>query len=331
MSIFDSFKSQFRSVIHWDNPNPELLFYKFTSQGDEIKNISKLIVGPGQGVVLVYEGKVENIITEEGVYDIKSDNKPFITTLKKITQRFESEHKTGIWFFRRADMLNCKWGTASPIKYLDPQYKFPVALSTFGNYSFRITNAESFFNNVVAGASFYYVNDIRKVLISRTGQPMATYLANAKFSYTDIDAHRNDIAQNCKTETKNVFDEFGFELIDFRIEGTSFDNDTLERISKIADATADNLAAKEVGLSYTEKQQIEALRDAARNEGGIAGTGVQFAAGMQLGEQMGVNIQAKPEENDIATKLHKLKILFESQLIDEAEYKTKKSELLSQL
>ncbi|XZF15564.1 SPFH domain-containing protein [Chitinophagaceae bacterium MMS25-I14] len=342
MSFLDNFKNQLRSVIHWDSPYPELLFYKFTAHGDEIKNLSQLIVGPGQGAILVYEGTVEAIIMEEGKYDIKTDNKPFITTLKKILQRFESEHKTGIWFFRRADMLNCRWGTVSPIKYLDPQYKFPVALSAFGNYSFRITNAAYFFKNIVAGENAYYVNDIRLVLLSRIGQPMTDFLAKAKFSCTDIDAHRNEIATTCREETKSIFTDLGFELIDFRVEGTGFDEDTLTRIGKIADATADNLAAKEVGMSYAEKQQLEALRDAARNEGGVTGMGVQMGAGAQLGQMMtlganpaGINPAAtaasSPPQDELTAKLQKLKTLFDNGLIDEAEYKAKKADLLSQL
>lgn len=336
MSLLQNFKNQFRSVIHWDDPHPELLFYKFTANGDEIKNLSKLIIGPGQGAVLVYEGKIEEIITEEGSYDIKTDNKPFITTLKKILQRFESEHKTGIWYFRKADILNCRWGTVSPIKYLDPQYRFPVALSVFGNYSFRITNVQYFFKQVVAGESFYYVNDIRKILLSRIGQPMTDFLAKAKFSYIHIDEHRNEMAATCQLETKPIFMELGFELIDFRVEGTGFDEDTLQRIGKIADATSDNLAAKEVGLSYAEKQQIEAMRDAARNESGISGLGAQMNAGWQLGNMMMQQPAAgqQPQESaesDLVARLQQLKSLFDNGLIDEAEYKEKKAKLLEQL
>jgi len=334
MGIVDNLKNQFRSVIHWDAPNPELLFYKFTANGDEIKNLSRLIIGPGQGALLVYEGKTEEVITTEGAYDIKTDNKPFITTLKKILQRFESEHKTGIWFFRNAIISNCRWGTVSPVKYLDPQYKFPVALSAFGNFSFRVTNAEYFFKNIVAGESLYYVNDIRKILLSRIGQPMATYLATAKFSYIDVDAHRNDIAAMCVAGTKNIFSNVGFELLDFRVEGTGFDEDTFNRIGKIADATADNLAAKEVGLSFTEKQQLEALRDAAKNEGGIAGAGVQTGAGIQLGHLLSNQLnhqQTANTQDDLTSKLQKLKLLFEGGLIDETEYKNKKAELINQL
>ncbi len=49
---FGLFKRQLASVIEWTNQQPSALLHKFPSVNDEIKNASKLIVGPGQGVIL---------------------------------------------------------------------------------------------------------------------------------------------------------------------------------------------------------------------------------------------------------------------------------------
>src|SRR4051812_8227672 len=122
----DILNKQLRSVIEWENPDPEILFERWTENGDEIKNASKLIVGPGQGCLFVYEGKIEGTFANEGVYDLKTDNIPFWTTIKNFMYKFESYHKVGIYYYRQADMLNKRWGTPSPITYSDPKFKFPV-------------------------------------------------------------------------------------------------------------------------------------------------------------------------------------------------------------
>ncbi len=112
MGLLDSFsgiKNQLRSVIQWDNPDPSILVYRYTDRGDEIKNASKLIVNPGQGVVIVYQGKVQDIQIEPGTYDMATDNIPFITTLSKIMQAFESENKVGIYFFKTTIITDQKW------------------------------------------------------------------------------------------------------------------------------------------------------------------------------------------------------------------------------
>ena len=49
MAFIDGIKRQLRSVIEWQTPDEDVLFTQWTENGDEIKNASKLIVGPGQG------------------------------------------------------------------------------------------------------------------------------------------------------------------------------------------------------------------------------------------------------------------------------------------
>ena len=109
MGILDGVKRQLRSVIQWENPDPNALFMRWTDNGDEIKNASKLIVGPGQGCIFVHEGKVEGVYAQEGMVELKTANIPFITTISRIMQSFQSEHKVGIYFFRTTQFLNQKW------------------------------------------------------------------------------------------------------------------------------------------------------------------------------------------------------------------------------
>ena len=172
--------NQFRSVIQWEDPRPNEIFLKFTDKGDEIKNASKLILQPGQACIVTYEGKVQDVLDEEGIYDLKSNNKPFFTSLKKfLTLRESSEHVVGIWFYRKADILNMRWGTRVPIAYTDPVYTFPILLSAFGNYSIRITEPKSFFENVVAGKEYFGAAELKEIFLSRITQNITDYLANA--------------------------------------------------------------------------------------------------------------------------------------------------------
>jgi len=335
MGLFDGIKRQLRSVIEWENPNPGNLFFRWSENGDEIKNASKLIVGPGQGCIFVYEGKVESILQEEGMTELKTANIPFWTTITKFMQSFESEHKVGIFYFRTAKILDQKWGTTTVVKYDDPKYKFPVGLRAFGNYSFRITDPGGFFINVVGGAPGFSVADFRKVMSDRIVQPLSDYFAEAKYSYAEIDANRDEIAEGIEKKITADFAKLGFEITDFRVEGTSFDDDTMQRINRIADMTAEAQAAQAVGLNYAQVQQLEAMRDAAKNEGGGAGLGMGLGAGMGFGNMMAgamasnTNQQgAQPQQEDPMAKLKKLKEMREADLISEEEYAAKKKEIL---
>jgi len=107
----------------------------------------------------------------------------------------------------------------------------------------------------------------------------------------------------------------------------------LKRINRIADLTAEAQAAQVVGLDYASLQQLEAMREAARNEGGAAGIGVGIGAGMGLGQTMAqafpVN-QTVPGQpaNTTLSKLEQLKNMADAQLITAEEYAAKKQQLL---
>jgi len=318
---------QLRSVIQWDDPNSSEIFVKFNDRGDEIKNASKLILQEGQGCIVTYQGKTESVLENSGIYDLKSENIPFLTSLKKLlTLREKSEHVVGIWFYRKADILNMRWGTRVPIAYADPIYTFPVQLSAFGNFSIKIIQPQWFYENIIAGEEAYTHDDLKEIFLSRITQPITNYLANAKFSYVDIDSNLNTIADAAKQETTSIFNNLGFDVLDFRIEGSRFDHDTLTRIGKISDVQAEVKAAKLAGINYTEHQQLQAMRDAANNEGGAAGMLVSASTGIGIGGMM--NQSMNENKDDPMVRMKKLKDMMEASLISAEEYEAKKKEIL---
>lgn len=327
-----SFSRQLRSVIQWEQPDPALLFQRWTAHGDEIKNASKLLVGPGQGCLFVYEGRVEAVYTEAGLYEIKTANIPFLTTLRRFLQGFQSEHKVGLYFFRTTKMLNLKWGTESPIKYDDPTYQFPVALRAFGNYSMCIVEPRAFFQQVVGGAAEVAVSSIADSLNARLLQPLTDFFAEAGYSYAQLDPKRDEIAAALSAKLQADFSQLGFHLDDFRIEGTSFDADTMRRINRIADLRAEAKAAGAAGVSFAQLQQLEALREAARNPG-AGGAGMAMAVGLGMAGQVAPAAAppALAADGEPASKLSKLKALLDQHLITQAEYDAKKKEILAAL
>ncbi|MGD0960153.1 MAG: SPFH domain-containing protein [Methylomonas sp.] len=340
MGLFDGIKNQFRSVVEWKNPPANALFEQWTDNGDEIKNASFLIVGPGQGCIYVYEGKVQAVMETEGSYNLKTDNIPFWTTISKAMQFFQSEHKVGLYFYRKTVVLDQKWGTTSMIKYVDPTYKFPVGLRAFGNYSYRINDAAGFFVNVVGAQNSFSTDDLKRVIVARLSQPLTDYLATSHYGYVDIDANREEIAAGVQQKLIAVFSELGFILTDFRIEGADFDEETQKRINRIADMTAEAQAAQAVGLDYARVQQLEAMREAARNEGGGAGMGMGLGAGISFGQNIAQAFNNPPQANaapaqaapaagpDPMEKLAQLKKMFDAELITADEYAEKKKAIL---
>ena len=328
MGIKNFFKRQMRTVIEWKEQDNRLLFHQLETTTDEIKDASKLIIAPGQGCIVVYDGQVKATLTEAGVYEMESDNHPFITTLLNISQQAESEHKMRFYFFRTAEMVNILWGTASPVKYIEPDYQLPVALGVCGNFSAKIQDAAQMFVTLLGTMSNYYAEDVQELVSSRIVTPLTAFLAVKAYPYREIDTHLGELSTELRDKTSEELSRLGLQLTDFRIASVTFDEDTMERIGRIANMTTEKHAAAEVDLDYTGLQKLGALRDAAKNEGGLAGAGLQMGAGLQLAQDI---FKSGDTNSDPTLRLRKLKKLLDEQLITNEEYEQKKNEILSKL
>ena len=327
MGLKDLFKRQLRTVIEWKEQDANQLFHLMNTTTDEIKNASKLIVAPGQGCIIVYDGEVMGTLTEPGIYAMETDNHPFITSLLNLAQQAESEHKMRFYFFRTAEMVNVLWGTASPVKYMEPDYKIPVALGACGNFSIRVANAEQMFTTLLGTVGDFSAHDVQNLVASRIVAPLTSFLADKAYPYRKVDSHLLEMSNELKMRTAEELARLGLELTDFRIDSVTFDDDTMERIGRVADMTAEKRAAEEVDLDYVGMQKLAALRDAARNEGGLAGAGLQLGAGVQLAK----DIFKSEGGEDSTQRLRSLKALLDEKLITEEEYEKKKNEILSKL
>ncbi|HNX74135.1 MAG TPA: SPFH domain-containing protein [Candidatus Rifleibacterium sp.] len=283
------FANQTRSVIEWKDADPDLLIWRWDGTNDELKNASKLIINPGQAAIFVYEGQIRAIHDYPGMFELKTANVPFLTTLTKIMQNFTSEHKAHVYFVRITEFVNQKWGTKAPVKYTDPVYKFPVGMRAFGNFSFHITDVRKFFTEFASNIEVLPISSIRNVIVDRVLQPMTDIFATAGFSYAEIDKNRMELSKRLSEVVAPEFAPLGFEMSDFRIENTDFDEKTQERIDKISDKMADAHAINAMGSinnqglnAYATVERLNAMNTAAANTNGVAGMGVGLGAGMGM-------------------------------------------------
>lgn len=332
MSLINFFKEQFAAVIEWKDQPQDVLFYKFPFRSDEVKDSSKLILAPGQGCLLVYEGKVTGLLEHEGIYALQTDNDPFITTLFKLTQGFESEHKLKIYFFRKAEITNQGWGTSNRVKYDEPVYNFPVSLGAYGNYSFKLTDAKLFLIQIAGLSDSYAVAQTQMLIQSRIEQQLTVTLATSAYSILQIDSKLNELAEELKTQLNHHFSALGFEVTDFKLQGAAFDQQTQLQLNQIANARAGSLAAEQAGLNYTEMEKLQALRDAARNSNGVAGAGLQITLGNNLGSVADNKPAGQPSnKTDAFTQLQKLKALLDEGILTQEEFNAKKKQWLDKL
>ena len=105
--------------------NDKELVYKFSPEN--LRLGSQLVVYPTQTAFFVKGG----VILDEficGTYTLKTENIPLLGKLINLPFNGQTPFKAEVWFINQIAILDCKWGTASPIQIEDPKYGIILSL-----------------------------------------------------------------------------------------------------------------------------------------------------------------------------------------------------------
>ena len=177
-----------------------------------------------------------------------------------------------------------------------------------------------------------------------------------------IEARIDEFAETVQPFLGEVFEDYGLKMIKFSIAALDIDDDVLRRrydeigmdaIAKLRNAQADRGVMDTLGNDWGRQQAVNILGTVAANEGagGLAAAGAGLGLGIGAGgvfagmaHQTFNPVQpvapAPPptattppqgNTNDLATRLRTLGDLLNQGLITQAEYETRRAEIISQV
>jgi membrane protease subunit (stomatin/prohibitin family) len=328
MSLVDFVRKQFVDVIDWVETEPGLLVYRFPMQDREIQNGAQLTVRESQLAVFVNEGRLADIF-KPGLYTLSTHTLPVLTYLRNWDKAFKSPFKSDVYFFTQRDQLDQKWGTAQPITIRDKDYG-PLRIRGFGTYSYCIRDAEPFWRHLSGTFASFSTQDLEGQLRARILTEMAAFLGSSTLPFVDMAANQNQFSAKLQDVLTPAFADYGLELRSFFVESLSLPQELQQHLDK---ATSMRLVGDL--RSYTQFQVAEAIPAAAANSGGVAGAGAGIGAGVAFGQTMasqiaGSAVAGAAAEDPIAL-LERLHGLVTKGIISQAEFDTKKAELLSKI
>lgn len=283
MGVFDKIvdfaKSQFIEVIEWLDDSHDTMLYRFPVQGQEIKNGAQLIVRESQAAVFVYSGQVADVFGP-GKYTIDGGNTPVLTKLGAWYHGFNSPFKAEVYFVNTKQFTDLKWGTMNPIMMRDPDFGI-VRLRAFGVYSIKVTEPREFVKEVSGTNAHFQTEDIEGQLKRAIVSGFSDALGESKIPALDLAASYDELSTQARTKMTEDFKTYGIEVTKFYVENISLPPEVEAAMDKRASMGALGDLNK-----YTQYQAAEAMRDAAKNEGGGAGLGAGLGAGFAVGGAM---------------------------------------------
>lgn len=335
MGIFDSIRKQFIDVIEWTEDSNGILAFKYPMEDNEIQNGAQLTVRESQVAVFVDEGRLADAFNP-GRYRLTTQTLPVLTALKNWDKLFESPFKSDVFYFSTREQLDQRWGTSTPIVFQDQQMG-PIRMRANGSFSYRISDPRIFFSKVSGTRETYSAGELLPQLRALVITHIASTLAASQVPFVQMAANQLKFSEALSAALKPAFESYGLQLQTFFVQSLSLP----EELQTFFDKAASMNMLGDLGR-YAQFQSAEAMTLAAKNEGGGgAGAGVGIGAGIALGQQLAQNLSgagssggtsSSAASSGIALQLiEQLHQLMSKGVITQAEFDSKKAELLKQI
>ncbi|MGB7534597.1 MAG: SPFH domain-containing protein, partial [Azonexus sp.] len=299
---------------------------------------ASLTVRESQLALFVNEGTVADVFAP-GMYKLTTQTLPVLTYLKNWDKLFESPFKSDLYFFSTRTQLDQKWGTPNPITIRDKEFGI-VRMRAFGIYSYHLSDAKTFYQKISGTRDTYTREDLEGQLRNSLVAGMTDLFGESGVSFVDMAGNQDEFGQAMMFKMKPTFADFGLTLDSLVVQNVSLP----EELQKVLDQKIGMNMIGDMGR-FTQYQVANAIPEAAKNEGGMAGMGVGLGAGVGFGQVMGQAMAsamtpaagaaatAAPtvSADDVMATLEKLHGLVEKGILSQAEFDTKKAELLKKL
>ncbi len=277
MGIFNMLRGQCIDVIEWTNSDRDTMVYKYDMHGKEIMMGAQLTVREGQTAIFVNEGQLADVF-QPGRYELQTSNMPIMTALQSWKFGFNSPFKADVYFINMTQFLDRKWGTANPVMMRDAEFGM-IRLRAFGIYSFRVSDPTAFLKEVFGTSSLYSTDGVEGQIKRTLVSGLSDAIAESKIPALDLAANYDELGNYAMQSINPKLAPLGLQLASFVIENISLPDE----VEKAMDRRTSMGVVGDLNR-YTQYQAAEAMREAANNPGGTAGSGMGIGAGMAMGQ-----------------------------------------------
>jgi membrane protease subunit (stomatin/prohibitin family) len=308
-----------------------------------IRKGTELTVAADEAALFVRDGKVQGVLAP-GRHTLSTDNIPFLGMLIDAATG-GNLYISEIFFVTTREVPDVKFG--GPVGDLqDPQTQLIVSAGVYGEFSVRITNPEQF---VVGIAGLRQTTNqevlawFKQIFLRTVKGAVAELIVKKNWPLLQVTsgAYTEEISEDVIKRAATLVDKYGISIVNVANFTVSVRDEDLAQLKTYARDTA---MSKMAG-GYQNYAMGEGMM-----RGGPSGSGSSpmDMVGMAMAQQMLKNMQgsapsapapaspapaaAAADPMDVAkARLAKLKELLKDDLISQAEFDTKKKEILSSL
>jgi membrane protease subunit (stomatin/prohibitin family) len=271
---------RFIDVIEFMDESGREMVHRIPDRGPgDFRLGSQVIVRESQAAVFFRDGKALDVFGA-GRHTITTANLPILTSLLKLGTGGKTPFQAEVYYVSLRQYLDQKWGTPEPIALRDADFGI-VRLRAFGTYAMQIQDPQLFVNRIVGTQGIYETRQIEGHLRSIIVTKMTDLIGELGRPVLDLPALYEEIGAGVRAKVQDDFAAAGIELRALYVNNISLP----EKVQQAIDERA-SIGALGGIQTYMQASAAQAMRDAAQQEGGVAGAGVGLGAGVGMGAAM---------------------------------------------
>ena len=324
MSFINSIKGQFLDVIEYEDIHRKVITYKFQRPGgnNELKQGSQVIVREGQVAAFVKGGQLADIL-EPGTHALTTRNFPILSSLKAFPFMFNSPVVSDVYFISTRQMLDNKWATKTPIIKRDDEFGM-IRLRAFGKFAFRIFSPEVFMKEVFGSLGYTLSYDIVTYLSSLVTEAFAVVLGELDMPVLDLATEYRKISRLIQDQVNETSSRLGVMFSEVIVESVSLPDE----VEAMIDEQSGISMAKRDMEGFMQYQSARAMRDAAKQKGGLAGLGAGLGVGKVMAENIASDKKDSAQGKSRVEQLRELKELLDDGILTQEEFDEEKRKIL---
>ncbi|MFQ6100691.1 MAG: SPFH domain-containing protein [Anaerolineae bacterium] len=241
---------------------------------------SQVIVRDSQAAVFFRDGRALDTFGA-GPHTITTANIPLLVDLVGKAFSGETPFKAEVYFVSLREFTDLKWGTPTPITIPDPVLRM-ARVQARGSYGLQIIDPQLFVNKIVGTQGIYRTADIHGFFRSMILTKLTDLVGEMGKSVIELAGMAEELTMGVRAKTAEEFAARGANLTSVYVEYLGPTEETAKAIDEAA-----SMGALGDMSAYMQFQAARAMRDAAQQPGGTAGTGVGLGAGVGMGAAMG--------------------------------------------
>ncbi len=241
-----------------------------------------IVVREDEIAVFYREGKVLTYFDQPGRYALTDFNAPIVGGLLKFFTGVQQQAEV---YYLQKRFMDGKFGSSQPFQFTDPAFGL-VNLRVFGEYRWRVSSPENFINQFVGTFAIETSAEIE----SRLREQLVILVYNALgkmkaqgMKVTDLATNLTNLEQIILATSPENFGQYGVEIN--KISGL-----TVSLPDEVQKAIDTRSQMSVLGVNYMQYEAGQAMVDAAKNPGGVAGAGAGIGVGLGAGVGLGYSV-----------------------------------------